>query len=128
MYVGISKRFRFEASHQLPGYSGKCAHLHGHSYKLEVKVLMDPTKLDACGIALDFDTLKQAVHAAVIDRYDHKHLNDFFDHPTAEVMVMVFQAHVSTQLSKLGVFPHLVHLTLWETETCCASYPELPRV
>lgn len=32
----ISKTFRWEASHVLPGHKGKCARLHGHSYKCEV--------------------------------------------------------------------------------------------
>jgi 6-pyruvoyltetrahydropterin/6-carboxytetrahydropterin synthase len=36
--VRIRKRFRFESSHVLPHHTGKCARLHGHSYRLEVTV------------------------------------------------------------------------------------------
>ena len=36
--VYITKRFTFEACHHLPNYNGKCANVHGHSYKLEVTV------------------------------------------------------------------------------------------
>ena len=28
----------FDAAHSLPGYQGKCAHLHGHTYQVEVVV------------------------------------------------------------------------------------------
>jgi 6-pyruvoyltetrahydropterin/6-carboxytetrahydropterin synthase len=34
----ISKEFWFEAAHQLPYHDGKCARLHGHSYRCEVDV------------------------------------------------------------------------------------------
>ena len=34
----IRKRFRFEAAHTLPFHPGKCARMHGHSYRLEVAV------------------------------------------------------------------------------------------
>src|SRR5260370_40846854 len=39
----ITKIFRFEAAHNLPGHRGKCAHLHGHSYRLEA-TLRGPLK------------------------------------------------------------------------------------
>ena len=29
----LEKEFSFEASHQLPLHDGKCARLHGHSWK-----------------------------------------------------------------------------------------------
>ena len=32
------KEFDFDAAHFLPNYNGKCEHLHGHTYKLVVKV------------------------------------------------------------------------------------------
>ena len=34
----IRKHFRFEAAHALPFHPGKCARMHGHSYRLEVAV------------------------------------------------------------------------------------------
>ena len=37
-YAIITKTFRFESAHHLPGHSGKCARPHGHSYRLEVAV------------------------------------------------------------------------------------------
>ena len=26
----------FDAAHSLPGYQGKCAHMHGHTYQVEI--------------------------------------------------------------------------------------------
>ena len=37
----VGKQFSFDASHQLVGHFGKCANLHGHTYKVEV-VLTGP--------------------------------------------------------------------------------------
>ena len=34
----VLKEFEFDAAHYLPSYNGKCEHLHGHTYKLVVKV------------------------------------------------------------------------------------------
>lgn len=39
----IIKEFDFDAAHYLPAYNGKCEHLHGHTYKLVVKVEGTPT-------------------------------------------------------------------------------------
>lgn len=34
----VLKEFEFDAAHYLPEYNGKCERLHGHTYKLVVKV------------------------------------------------------------------------------------------
>lgn len=53
----ISKTFRFEAAHRLANqYSGKCAHLHGHSWSVEV--FLKSQALDALGFVKDFGDLK----------------------------------------------------------------------
>ena len=45
----------FSSAHNLRGYKGKCEALHGHNWKVKVK-LSTPT-LDKCGMALDFKVL-----------------------------------------------------------------------
>src|SRR5258708_8137192 len=75
----LTKNFRFEAAHHLPGHRGKCARLHGHSYTLEI-TLRGPIKLDAGasddGMVMDFDDLSLLVKQAVIEQLDHQNLND----------------------------------------------------
>ena len=39
---------QFDAAHKLVGYKGKCSHLHGHSWKVEVFVI--GKDLDKTGI------------------------------------------------------------------------------
>jgi len=61
--------FTFNAAHRIPGHSGKCAYLHGHTYRLEVTV--SAAELDALGMVMDFDDLRALVKKAAVDRWDH---------------------------------------------------------
>ncbi|MDE7148907.1 MAG: 6-carboxytetrahydropterin synthase, partial [Bacteroidales bacterium] len=51
--LSVTKIFRFEMAHALPDYDGPCAHLHGHSYRLEVTLSTGtaemPTRVDGTG-------------------------------------------------------------------------------
>jgi 6-pyruvoyltetrahydropterin/6-carboxytetrahydropterin synthase len=105
----VTRSFRFEAAHQLPWHEGRCKHLHGHSYRLEVSV---EGPLNEHGIVVDFADLKQVVTAEVIDRFDHRYLNDIVDNPTAEVLAQV----IWKSLEAAGLA--LCSVRLWETETC----------
>lgn len=77
MIVHLSKEFRFEASHQLPNHDGKCARLHGHSWKLKVWVaghVMDIIpKYSKEGMVVDYSDIKTAVQP-IVDGLDHHHL------------------------------------------------------
>ena len=120
--VTVTKKFEFEACHHLPFYKGACSRLHGHSYKLEVtgsgSVSKDETD-PKCGMIMDFKDLKALVKEEVIDKYDHKDLNEFFDNPTAEIMVKQMAVDIMSKLPK-GVF--LVSCKLWETSTSYAEW------
>lgn len=123
MRIGISKGFKFEAAHHLPGYIGKCAAVHGHSYHGHVMVVGDTQDADKCGIVLDFDILKAAINDAIM-RYDHQDLNTFFDTPTAEAMVQVMWSNLGAYLFKnYNIDATHVFVRLYETETCCVEFP-----
>lgn len=79
----ISKKFSFEASHQLTGLPDghKCGRLHGHSY--DVCVWIRATKLDNNGFVTDFADLS-ALAAYLDEWFDHRHLNEFIAQPTSE--------------------------------------------
>ena len=111
----IRKSFRFEAAHVLPYHQGKCARMHGHSYRLDVAVRGPiQTEGSARGMIEDFDTIKRIVHREVVDVLDHFTLNDIIDNPTAEHIVMWIWRHLEPHL------PGIDELTLWETPTSCA--------
>ena len=105
----VTKRFRFEAAHHLPGYAGKCARPHGHGYRLEVTV-EGPVRDD--GLVFDFYDLKRVVRERVVDRLDHRDLNDVLEMPSAENVLL----WVRDQLA--GAMPgvRLVEMRLHETE------------
>lgn len=111
----IRKHFRFEAAHVLPFHPGKCARMHGHSYRLEVAI-RGPIQSDgpARGMIEDFDTIKQIVRREVVDVLDHQTLNDLIENPTAEHIVMWIWHRIAPHLRGLD------ELVLWETANSCA--------
>lgn len=111
----IRKSFRFEAAHVLPSHPGKCARMHGHSYRLDVTI-SGPLHKDgpARGMVEDFDALEALVRAEAIDTLDHRTLNDVTENPTAEEIVLWIWQHLEPAL------PGLDELVLWETPDACA--------
>jgi len=73
--VTITKQYTFEAAHILPNHKGKCARLHGHSYKVEVSltgpVYGNRVNQPDEGMVVDFADLDVVVKP-LIDMLDHK--------------------------------------------------------
>jgi len=113
--VILTKRFRFEAAHLLPHHPGKCRYLHGHSYVLRValQVQVDP----ATGMGCDFEDLATVVNERVLEKADHRNLNDFLENPTAENIC----AWIWRQLAE-HVPGRLFEIELHETEDCSCVY------
>ncbi|MGZ3526166.1 MAG: 6-carboxytetrahydropterin synthase QueD [Vulcanimicrobiaceae bacterium] len=111
----IRKLFRFEAAHVLPYHPGKCARLHGHSYRLEVAIA-GPLRTDgpARGMIEDFDTIRSVVHRDVLEVLDHQDLNEILENPTCERIIQWIWDRLQQSL------PGLDELVLWETATSCA--------
>jgi 6-pyruvoyltetrahydropterin/6-carboxytetrahydropterin synthase len=112
--VQIRKSFTFEAAHVLPNHPGKCARLHGHSYRLDV-ALEGPLHAGgpAAGMVEDFDVVSRIVKEAVVSQLDHRSLNELIENPTAENIVVWVWQRLAHQL------PDLAELTLWETRKAC---------
>lgn len=111
----IRKRFRFEAAHSLPNHPGKCARMHGHSYRLDVAI-SGPLHRDgpARGMVEDFGALEALVTAEVLDALDHRTLNEAIENPTAEEIALWIWRRLEPKL------PSLDELVLWETPNACA--------
>ncbi|OGJ44115.1 6-carboxytetrahydropterin synthase QueD [Candidatus Peregrinibacteria bacterium RIFOXYA12_FULL_33_12] len=77
----VTKEFKFSAAHFLTQYHGQCEYLHGHNYRLQVTIQGPKFKN---GMVVDFGILKKVVKEKVIDKLDHKNLNDFLKNPSAE--------------------------------------------
>lgn len=115
----LSKQFRFEAAHSLPGHQGKCARQHGHSYLLEI-TLRGPLKQSPGasddGMVMDFAELSDLVQRVVLDRLDHQDLNAVTGiRTTAENL-----AHWIWDALLQGGLPGelLYRICLWETAQC----------
>lgn len=66
----------FSSAHYLRNYQGKCEHIHGHNWKVEV--VLEGDKLDKSGMLLDFGILKKHLKD-IMAILDHKCLNDDVD-------------------------------------------------
>lgn len=87
MYT-LVKEFKFEASHQLMHHDGKCARLHGHSWK--GRIIIKGEHLIGCGpqtnMLMDYSELSKVINP-ILDTYlDHYHLNETLhsESPTSE--------------------------------------------
>ena len=118
--ISVTKIFKFDAAHFLPEHKGKCADIHGHTYRLEVTVARTDCDVVAsgssAGMVLDFGDLKEIVQREIIEKVDHKMLNDVLPfRKTAENMVVYFYEVLEQQLALLGV--EVLKLKVWETQT-----------
>jgi 6-pyruvoyltetrahydropterin/6-carboxytetrahydropterin synthase len=114
----LTKTVQFEAAHQLPGHAGKCAQLHGHSYRLEVS-LRGPLKQapgeSDDGMVMDLQDLSAIIKQAVLARLDHRFLNEVMEERTTaeNVAHWIWEALLEGGLPE----PLLYRVRLWETTT-----------
>ena len=114
-----------DSSHQIPGHPGKCARLHGHTYRFQVWV-SGPVD-EASGMLVDFYDLKR-----LIDAWDHRHLNDEVEFvPTAELLAAEMRRRIlAATIARVGP-AHAeqvgVLLRLWETPSGFAQVGWLTR-
>lgn len=139
--VRIRQRFEFAASHRLhcEEYSpeqnrevfGKCNNPwgHGHNYHIE-PVVRAPLAPGSPGFTLA--ALEKATAEAIIQRFDHKHLNNDcpeFDtskgglNPTVENIARVCFERLAPVIAAAPGGATLERVTVWETEKTSCVYP-----
>jgi len=132
--VFITRQVHFNSAHRLynPGKSlawnrrqyGLCTnpHWHGHNYVLEVTLKGEPDPVT--GYIMDLGKLKRLLHEAVVDRCDHRNLNDevgFLKNiiPSTENLVIAFWQQIAPHIKAPAVL-HAVRL--YETPRNFAEY------
>jgi len=60
------------AGHRVAGHESKCAHLHGHNYR--VHFFVSAPKLDHVGRVVDFSVIKTTLCQWLEENWDHKML------------------------------------------------------
>jgi 6-pyruvoyltetrahydropterin/6-carboxytetrahydropterin synthase len=132
--VFITRQVHFNSAHRLynPEKSlawnrkqyGLCTnpHWHGHNYVLEVTVRGQPDP--ATGYIVDLGRLKRILHRAVVNKCDHRNLNDEVDFlrgliPSTENLVIAFWNEISPHLPPAA---RLHRVRLFETPRNFADY------
>lgn len=134
MKVAVYRKEHFNAAHRLnnPDWDeatnqkifGKCnnPHFHGHNYELIIKIVgeVDP----ATGYVIDLKVLSDLTKQYVLNKFDHKNLNEdtaeFKNlNPSAENIAIVIY-----NLLRDKIDPKLyMQIRLYETERNFVEYP-----
>ncbi|MCG6910354.1 MAG: 6-carboxytetrahydropterin synthase QueD [Deltaproteobacteria bacterium] len=111
----------FAAAHQLTMVAKKCENLHGHNWKIEVRIAGN--RLNSAGVVMDFGEIKQQVRA-IMKTLDHKFLNDleyFHDgNPSSENIAKYIAETLQIKITNPDVW--VASVTSWESEDACATY------
>ncbi len=131
--VTVTRQVHFNSAHRLynpsksprwnVGQYGLCSNpnWHGHNYVLEVSVRGTPDP--ETGYLIDLGKLKEILHEAVVDRCDHRNLNQEVAFlrgiiPTTENLVIAFWHELAPRLR-----PARLHcVRLFETPRNFAEY------
>lgn len=113
----------FSAAHQLRGYPGDCARLHGHNW--HVRLFVNCSELDELGLGIDYKIMKKELKAA-LEPWDHYNLNDVapFDaiNPSSENVASELYKEMASRLDN-----HRLHVSRVEiSETCTAKVTYWP--
>ena len=117
----VSVEQHFDAAHYLRGYQGKCEALHGHSFRVVVKVAA--SCVDDVGMAYDFTELKKHLRD-ILSRFDHTCLNDAspFDNinPSSENIATTIYNELKPKLASAPV--SLASVEVWESPQSGVAY------
>ena len=117
----LTVRDHIASAHQLHGYQGACATLHGHTWKIEMVV--KGSDLDKIGLLADFKVLK-TILKEVIMPLDHVVLNDLpvFKgiNPSTENIARHIYRALKSKVAPLA----LKHIQVWESDTASVIYDE----
>ena len=121
----LTKTFGFSAAHHLHSslltdeenvtVFGKCNNPNGHGHNYELEVTVQGEIDSRTGMIMDLGVLMQLVQEQVLDRFDHKHLNNDTAefrtlNPTGENITKVIWDLLHPKLGS-----HLTKIGLWET-------------
>ncbi len=117
----ISVERDFDAAHFLRGYQGKCEAVHGHRFRVVVKV--KASGVNDIGIAYDFAELKRHL-GDILSRFDHTCLNDMppFDkiNPSSENIASTIYDELKLKLAGAPVSISCVEA--WESPQSGVAY------
>jgi len=134
MTYRVVREIHFSYAHRLPGYAGKCRHLHGHNARAVIELANET--LNEQGMVMDFYQIQKTLGEWIDRELDHKIL--FWekdplavilqregepvvamkDPPTAEAIARrIYEEAKSRRLP-------VARVTVWETPFSSAVYHE----
>jgi len=72
MKITATRYHDFSTGHRVYGHESKCAHLHGHNYRIYLTV--EAEQLDTVGRVMDFSVIKDKFVVWLEINWDHKFL------------------------------------------------------
>lgn len=124
--------------HRVFGHENKCAHLHGHNYRIHFSLASSSEALDIVGRVIDFSVIKAILCEWLEQNYDHKFLVWLKDplcdklkaldpegvvfvkyNPTAE-NIAKYLLEISVKLLE-GTGTYLAECTIEETRKCSVT-------
>lgn len=138
--VTANRYHDFSAGHRVYGHESKCAHLHGHNYRVHFQVA-PLGGLDSVGRVLDFSVIKSKLCEFLEQAWDHKTLIWNMDpwaeqlreidpngivivpfNPTAENMAQYLVDVVGPNMLVDEMGCYLKSCIIEETRKCSVSY------
>lgn len=136
----VERYHDISTGHRVCNHESKCAHLHGHNYRVHFSVTHEDGELDSVGRVIDFSVVKEKLCMWLEDNWDHKFLMWVQDpmrvalyaigpagvvwttfNPTAENMAQYLVDVIGPQqLAGTGVVLRSVRIE--ETRKCSVSY------
>ena len=131
MQIRLYKEVSFDASHRLLHYKGKCHNLHGHRWKVEIRIA---GRVDSqTNILVDYNEIKK-----VVNRFDHQIILNESDpmvpriqefhpvittpgDPTSELLAVVIRDAIEVEFSSRGQDIRVESIRVWESPTCYAE-------
>ncbi len=128
----ITREIHFSYGHRLLDTQGKCANLHGHNGRVQVEI--SSGKLNELGMVMDFYEIRKKLGEWIDLNLDHRMiLND--DDPLVPLLkkagdpVVSMPGNPTAEALAKWIFDEAVKMnlpvakvTLWETDSCAASY------
>lgn len=131
------RKLTFDSGHRLKDHEGKCAFLHGHTYRVH---LVAQGELDSIGRVIDFGLLKSLFQTWINTMWDHGFILNEADeegqramvqikgqkvfllpyNPSAENIALYLLEVVGPDLLE-GTGVRLVKVIVQETENCTAE-------
>lgn len=125
------------AGHRVYGHESKCAHLHGHNYRIHFTCAS--ASLDSIGRVIDFSVIKKLLCIWLEDKWDHRFLIWVKDpiarklkkidktvvivpfNPTAENIAR-YLVEILGPKQLIGTGVHLISCKVEETRKCCSEF------